>query len=462
MDIKLHESCSYYYPQLALTRASSAVTMANCMKTTVKHISKTRVELTIAVGAKELDAAEKVALYKLAKTVKVPGFRKGKVPASVAAKHVDQNQLMQETVDNALSKAVAEAFVAEKLQALDRPEVAVKRFVPRQELEFTAETDVIPPVKLGDYKKLKVPTEKISVSTSDVDDIIERMRSGMGEKAEVKRAAKNGDVIMIDFVGKKDDVAFDGGTAKDYELELGSNSFIPGFEEGLVGAKSGDKKDLKLKFPESYHVADLAGADVVFETTVKKVLEKKLPELDDDFAKKAAPGDEIATLKDLKADIKRELTAQKTREADEKCKDALVAALVEKSDVDAPEVLVQDQMRSIEQDMQQNLMYQGSTLEKYLQAQGIDSRENWLEKEVKPAAEKRVKAGLVLAELSKELKIEASSEELAAHLNRYREQYANNPEMQKRFDEPEVQRDIANRLLTEKTVDKLVELNSKN
>ena len=460
MDIKLNESCADYRTRLILTCSFSSVTIVSDMKTTVRHLSKSRVELTIALDAKELDAAEKVALHKLAKTLKVPGFRKGKVPASVAAKHVDPNMLMQETADNALSKAVAEAFISEQLQALDRPEIAVKKFVPRQELEFTAETDIIPPVTLGNYKKLKVPAEKVSVSAHEVDDIVERMRSSMSKKSEVKRAAKNNDVIVIDFVGKKDGVAFDGGTATDYELELGSNSFIPGFEEGLVGLKSGDKKDLKLQFPASYHVADLAGADVVFDTTVKKVLEKKLPALDDDFAKKAAPGDEITTLKDLKADIKRELTAQKIREAGEKRKDALVAALVEKSDVDAPEVLVQDQMRSIEQDMQQNLMHQGSTLENYLQAQGIDSRENWLEKEVKPAAKKRVKAGLVLAELSKELKIQANSDELAAHLNRYREQYANNPEMQKRFDEPEVQRDIANRLLTEKTVDKLVELNS--
>ncbi|HEY1085436.1 MAG TPA: trigger factor [Candidatus Saccharimonadales bacterium] len=430
------------------------------MKTSVKNLSKTRVLLTISVGKEELEVAEQVALVKLSKTVKVPGFRKGKVPASVAAKHVDPNILAQETADNALSKAVAEAFIAEDIQALARPEVELKKFVPGQEMEFTAEVDVVPPVKLGDYKKLGVKKDKATVSVKEVDDLIERMRSAQAEKKEVKRAAKSGDVIVIDFVGKKDDVAFDGGKAEDYDLELGSNSFIPGFEEGLVGLKAGDKKDLKLKFPENYHVPDLAGADVVFETTVKKVQEKALPELNDEFAQKSGAGKEVKTVKDLKADIKKELELQKERESGEKYKDELVQALVEKSDIDAPQVLVDDQLHSIEQDMMQNLMYQNITLDQYLSTQGFKDRDEWQKKEVIPAAQKRVKAGLALSELAKTLKVEATDEEKEAHLDRYRMQYANNPEMAKRFDEPEVQRDVFNRLMTEKTVDALVELNS--
>lgn len=430
------------------------------MKTSVKHLSKTRVILTISLGKSELEAAEQVALVKLARDVKVPGFRKGKVPPSVAAKSVDPTLLAQETADNALSKAVAEAFISENIQALDRPEVELKKFVPSQEMEFTAEVDIVPPVKLGNYKKLGVKSEKVAVTAKEVDEIIERMRSGMAERKEVKRAAKNGDIVVIDFVGKKDGVAFEGGKAENYDLELGSDSFIPGFEEGLVGLKAGDKKDLKLKFPDSYHVAELAGADVVFETEVKKVEEKQLPPLNDEFAKKAGAGADVKTLADLKKDIKKELTAQKEREAIERRKDDLVQALVEKSDVEPPEVLVNDQLRSIEQDMQQNLMYRNITLDQYLTTQGFKDQDEWRKKEVTPAAEKRVKAGLVLAELSKELKVTASDEEKEVHLNRYKMQYANNPEMVKRFDEPEVQRDIYNRLLTEKTVEELVTLNS--
>jgi trigger factor len=376
----------------------------------------------------------------------------------VAAKNVDPVALANETVDNALSRAVADVFISENIQVLARPEVEVTKFVPGQELEFTAEADVLPEVKLGNYKKLGVKAEKAEVSEKDVNEILERLQNSMAEKKDVERAAKNGDEVVIDFTGKKDGVAFEGGTAKEYSLELGSNSFIPGFEEGLVGKKAGDSIDLKLAFPESYHVADLAGADVVFETKVHKVRERALPELNDEFAAKTG-SEEIKTLKALKADIKRELLSQKEREANEKRKDELVSKLIEVSDVPAPEVLIEDQMRSIEQDMMQNLMYQNVTLENYLSAQKFEDKDEWLEKEVKPAATKRVQAGLVLAKLAKELKVSATDDEIAEHIARYKQSYANSPEMLKRFDEPEVQRDIANRLVTEKTVDELVTLN---
>jgi len=429
------------------------------MKTTVKHLSDTKVELTISLGEKELTDAEHVALSKLAKEIKVPGFRKGKVPANVAAKNVDQNLLMQQTMEDALSKAVAEAFIAEGLQALERPAVEVKKFVPRKEMEFTAEVEVLPKVKLGNYKNLKVEKKKVSVTATEVDDIITRMREGMAEKKEVTRAAKLDDEVVIDFVGKRDDIAFDGGTGTDYSLKLGSKTFIPGFEEGIVGKKTSETFDMPLEFPKDYHSSDLAGAKVVFTTTIKSVNELALPELTDEFAKKA--GNNFTNVKDLKDDIKRELTAQKEREAAEKLKDDLVGALVVVSTVPTPQLLVDDQVRSIEQDMQRNLMYQNITLDQYIANQKFRDVADWKAKEVVPAAEKRVKAGLVLAELSKELKVEATSDELAEHINLYKQQYANDPEALKQFDQPEVQRDIANRLLTEKTVEKLVELNTK-
>ncbi len=428
------------------------------MKTSVKHLSDTRVELTISLGTKELAAAEQVALTKLAQNIKVPGFRAGKVPASVVAKHVDANLLAQQTLEDAVSKGVADAFIAEEIQVLDRPAVEVKKYVPSTEVEFTAEADILPKVKLGDYKKLGVKQDKVTVEASEVTAVIDRMREGMAEKKDVERAAKDGDEVIIDFVGKKDDVAFDGGTATDYALKLGSNSFIPGFEEGIVGKKSGETFDLALNFPDNYHVDELAGADVVFTTTLQKVQELAMPKLDDAFVAKMKQ-EGVSTVAELKADIKRELTEQKQREAGEKRKDALVGALVEVSDVPAPQVLVDDQVRSIEQDMQQNLMYQNITLEQYLKTQGFKNEDDWKKKEVTPAAEKRVKAGLALAELSKELKIKATADELAEHINLYKQQYGNNPEALKQFEQPEVQRDIANRLLTEKTVEKLVELN---
>ena len=428
------------------------------MKTTVKKLSDTKVCLTITLGADELNAAEQVALTKMARDLKVPGFRKGKVPVSVAAKHVNPMALQEQVLDNALSKAVAEAFMNEKLQALERPSVEVKKFVPNQEIEFTAEATVVPPVKLGDYKKLKAKPQAVKVEAKDVDEIIKRMQQNFVDKAEVKRAAQEGDEAIIDFVGKKDGVAFDGGSAKDFALKLGGGQFIPGFEEGVVGHKAGETFDLDLEFPKDYHAENLAGAKVVFSVTLHKVNELRLPELNDEFAAKCGP---FTDVKELKADIKREITAQKEREAKEKLKDELVAELADSSKVALPELLIDDQLRSIEQDLMQNLSYRGLTMDSYLKTQGFKDKADWQKKEARPAAEKRVKAGLVLAELSKELGVEVSREELDRQISTFKQQYGKDAKLAARFDDPNVHRDIANRMITDKTIDKLVELNSK-
>lgn len=426
------------------------------MKTTVKNLSDTKVQLTIAIDAEALANAEKVAILKLSKTAKVPGFRKGKVPAGVAAKHLDPQAIQEQLLDDAISKAVAEAFLAEKIQALDRPMVEITKYVPNDQLEFTAEVDILPAVKLGDYKKLAAKAEKVSVSEDDIKDVIERMRQGFAEKKDVTRAAKEGDETLIDFIGKKDDVAFDGGTGTDYTLKIGSNQFIPGFEEGIIGHKTGETFDLDLEFPADYHAKDLAGQKVVFTTTLKKVTEAALPKVDDELAKKAGQFD---TLKELKEDIKNEITNQKEKEAADKLKDALIEELIGKSVVPAPEVLVADQMRSIEQDFGQNLSYRGLDLQTYLEANGFKDEDEWREKEVREAALRRTKAGLLLAELTKAEKIDATEAEIDEHVEVHKAQYANNPEVLKQFETEEVRRDIANHFITEKTIQRLVELN---
>lgn len=428
------------------------------MNTTVKHLSDTRVLVSITLGASELAAAEQVAIKKLSKTVKVPGFRKGHVPLEVVAKHIDPNTLGQETLENALSRAVAESFIENKLQVLERPEVDVKKFVPGETLEFTAEADVLPEVKIGDYKKLKAKKSDIKVEASDIDEVIERIQKGLSEKKETTDPAADGDETIIDFVGKKDGEPFEGGAGDDYPLTLGSHSFIPGFEEALVGHKAGEKLDVPLSFPKDYQAEQLAGQDVVFEVTIQKVNKVILPELNDELAAKAGP---FTSFDELRADIEREIKAQKEREAGDQLKDDLVKQLVAKSKVSVPKVLLEDQIRSIEQDLTQNLMYRGQTIEQYFEGRGFADRDAWVKAEAEEAADARIKAGLVLAELSKELKIEATADELAEHINQYKTQYAKNPEMAARFDEPEIQREVANRLITEKTVDELVKLNTK-
>jgi len=426
------------------------------METKLTYLSDTKVSLTITVGAKELGEAEQVAMAKLSKSTKVPGFRAGKVPASIAAKHVSPQALQEQTLDDAISRAVAESFVAEKLQALDRPSVEVKKFVPGEQLEFTAEVEVLPKVELGDYKKLSAKQAKVVIDAKAIDETLERMRAGFAAKTEVKRAAKDGDEVVIDFVGKKDDVAFDGGTATDYTLKLGAGQFIPGFEEGIIGKEAGETFDLDLAFPKDYHSADLAGTSVVFTTTLKKVVEPTLPEINDEFAKQAGPFKNVAELKD---DIKRELTAQKEKETGDKFKDELLAELIEKSKVPVPEILITDQMRSIERDFEQNLAYQGLAIDSYLSQNDFKDIEDWRDKEVRPTALRRVQAGLVLAELTNAEKITATEEEIDEHVEVHKQQYQNNPEALKQFESAEVRRDIANHFVTEKTIEQLIALN---
>ena len=427
------------------------------MKTSVKYLSDTKVAVNVTLGVSELKDAELAALNELGKDIKVPGFRKGKVPVSVVSKNVNPNMLAQKTLESALSKAVADAFISEKLQALDRPEVEVKKFVPGSELEFTAESEVMPKIKIGDYKNLKSTAKKVSVTKKDISEITDRLKKGFASKKTVQRPAKLTDEVNIDFEGKKDGIAFDGGKGEKYDLVLGSNSFIPGFEDGIIGKKTGETFDLKLTFPEDYHADNLKGAEVVFTTTINEIKEVVEPELNDELAAKAGP---FKTVEELEDDIKREITKQKETEATEKLKDDLVAELVEKSTVPVPDVLLKDQMKLIEQDTNRNLMYRGMSIDDYIKSLKYKDKNDWLENEVRPIAEKRVKAGLLLAELSKAEKIEATENELLEKINQLGKQYPSE-DMRKHLKTPEVQRDVANRILTEKTVDRLVSLISK-
>ena len=324
------------------------------MKTSVKNISDTRVEVTITLNEKELATAEKVAITKLAKEMSVKGFRKGKVPFDVALKNADPVKLQDEILNNSISKAVAEVFVKDDIQALERPQVEVKKFVPGEMLEFTAESDILPKVKMGDYKKLKTTIKPEKVVQKDIDEVLERIKKAFTEKKAVKRAAKKADTVNIDFTGKKDGVAFDGGTAEGFDLELGSGSFIPGFEEAIIGHKTGEEFDVDLSFPKDYHAKDLAGEKVVFTVKINSVNEASEPELNDEIAKKAGP---FNNLNELKADITEQITKQKEQEASEKQKDDLVQQLVEKSEIPMPGVMIEDQKRAIEQDFIQNVAY---------------------------------------------------------------------------------------------------------
>lgn len=427
------------------------------MKISRKDLSKTKVELTISLDSKELAGAEQVALVHMSKDLKVPGFRPGKAPASEVKKRVSSEELQSHLIGDAINRAVPEALNAEKLQALDRPEVEVKKAVPGQILEFTLEAEVLPAINLGDYKKLKAVKPKVTVDKKSIDEVVERLRQAQAEKKEVKRAAKIGDEVTMDFKGKDDKgMAFAGGEGKDYPLVLGSNTFIPGFEEGLMGKKAGDKFDLSITFPKTYHAAHLAGKKASFHVTLKVVKEVTLPKVDDVFAAKCGP---FKTVADLRADIKKEVAARSDHEAQERLKDQLVEQLVKASKPPVPEVLIKDQMKNIETDFVQNLTARGMNLQQYLDEKQW-TREEWEKNDLREAAIRRVQSALVLSELSKLEKIEVTQDELNARHQQMLEQYTD-PNMRLQLESPQARADLSNRALTEKTLQRLIELNVK-
>lgn len=361
------------------------------MKTKCKKLSDSRIELTVTLDAGDLKEAKKTALSKLAKEVKVEGFRKGKVPVEVAKKFIPENDLNAETIDYAVRSTVVQAFQKEEQSPLVLPSVNVTKYVPDEIAEYTATADIIPEVKLGDYKKLNVKPGEIKVSDKEIKDILNNIATSFAEKKVTKRAAKMEDEVIIDFVGKKDGEVFQGGSAKDFKLILGSKTFIPGFEEGIVGHEPGDKFDLKITFPKDYGVKELAGAKTVFEILVKQINEIEKPIINDELAQKCGP---FKSLDELKADIKKNLEAQKKHTEEEKYKDALVKELVKISKIPAPEVLIDDQVRVIRDDISRNAASQGISFEKFLERNN-ETLENW-EKEARKIAKERVKASLAL------------------------------------------------------------------
>ena len=426
------------------------------MKTKFKKISDSRVELTVTLDAKDLKAAKEKALEKLAKEVKVEGFRKGKVPTEIAKKFIPENDLNAETIDFAVRSTVVQAFQKEEKSPLVLPSVNVTKYVPDDIAEYTATADIIPEVKLADYKKLDVKMGEVKVTEKEIKGILDNIVTSFAEKKVAKKAAAMGDEVIIDFVGKKDGEAFKGGSAKDYKLTLGSKTFIPGFEEGIVGHSSGDKFDLELTFPKDYGVADLAGAKTVFEVLVKQVNEIIKPKLDDELAQKCGP---FKTLDELKTDIKKNIEAQKKHTEEEKYKDALVRELVKQSKIPAPEVLIDDQVRVIRDDMTRNASSQGLSFEEFLERNN-ETLENW-EKEAHRIAEERVKASLALQNVALAEKINVADELVAAKIAELKDVYKKSPDALKQLKNPNVRSDIKNRMIIEATLDYLVKVNSK-
>ena len=425
------------------------------MKTTTKKLSDTKIEIKVTLDKEDLAIARKKAIASLSKEVKVEGFRKGKVPAEVAERAIDPNDLSSATLDIAVRTTVPSAFETEEKQPLVIPNVNVTKYVPDEMVEYTATADILPEIKLGDYKNLKVKKLENKVKKEDIDDILNNIQSAYAEKKAAKKKAELTDEVIIDFTGKKDGVAFKGGAAKDYPLTLGSHSFIPGFEEGIVGHEPGDSFTLELTFPKEYGEKSLAGQKTTFDVLLKQVNQIIKPELNDELAAKCGP---FKTLDDLKKDIEKNLTMQNEQKISEQFKDELVAELVKKSKVSAPEILISDQLRLIKDDISRNAASRGMSLEDAVKSSG-QTMEEW-EKEAKEVAEARVKASLVLQILANTEKITTSDEEVSAKLAELREVYKKSAEALKNLKDPRVKNDIRNRMTIDKTLDFLVKANS--
>lgn len=425
------------------------------MKTTTKKLSDTKVELKVTLEAADLTAPRKAAVAELAKVLEIPGFRKGNVPVSIAEQKLSPNAIAEKTIDLAVHQTLEAALQDSKLQPIAIEKVSVTKYIPDEGAEYTAGVEVLPEVKLGDYKKLKAKMEDTSASDQDVQEILDNIKDAYAEKKAVKRAAASGDEVIIDFVGKKDGEAFAGGSAKDHHLALGSGQFIPGFEEGIVGHSAGDKFELELTFPKDYPEKTLAGQKTVFEVLLKQVNEVTPPAEDDALAQKCG---DFKNMDELKADIRKNLEAQNSYRAREKYCDALVKELVDKSKVAAPDILIQDQLRFIRDDVVRNAASYGMTFEQFLESQK-QTAEEW-EKSARELAEARVKASLVLQILAGEEKIAASEEEVEAKIAELKDVYKKSSEALANLKKPEVRRDLKNRLTIEKTMDYLIEVNS--
>lgn len=419
------------------------------------HTDDTNVTLTISADAQELAVIKERVVKQFAKSQgNLPGFRKGKAPLALVEKQLDPALLQSEFLQEAVNELYIRAIEDEKLRTVAQPQVDVKKFVPFTTLEFTAKVEVIGTITLPDYKKITVAKKKASVTAKEVDDVIESLRTRSAERKAVKRAAKDGDEVTIDFTGvdTKTKEPIPGADGKEYPLTLGSNTFIPGFEPELVGLKAGDEKTFDIVFPKDYGTKALQSKRVTFTVKVHKVTELVLPKVDEAFIASIGP---FKTLTELKEDIKKHLTADKERAAEQAYENELVTKIAEKTKVVIPEVVVDDQIDRMEQEEKQNLMQRGQTWQEHLKEEGLTEEEH--REKNREQAELRVKAGLVLGEIADKENIEVTPEELEMQLQILKGQYQSDAQMQAELDKPENKRDIASRILTQKTLAKLKE-----
>jgi trigger factor len=418
------------------------------MKLKVERPTETQADIIVSAEPEELARIKNRVLKKLAPRVKLAGFRAGKAPIEMIEKNVDQQLFQSEFIDDAINTLYIAALKEERLRPVGQPKVEIKKFVPFTVLEATYELPVVGKVILPNYKKITVKREEVKVGKKEVDEVLANLQLRAAEKIEVKRAAINGDEAWIDFSGVDSrQQPIKGADGKDYPLALGSNTFIPGFEDNVVGMKIGETKEFTVTFPKDYGVKDLQNSKVTFTVTLNKVTEVKKPKLDDKFAATVGP---FKNLDELKTDIKKQLEHEAKHKVERDFEALLINDLADKTKVAIPDSLTQEQEELVLQEVRQNVVQRGMTYEEFLKNQGL-TEDEYKKNEVTPEAIRRVKAGLVLSEIGDIEGIDVSPEELEARIQQMKGQYPDK-QMQEQLDQPESKREINARLRSEKVI----------
>ena len=425
------------------------------MKVTVENGENQQVTLTIEVEAAEVSKATEKAVKRLGNRVNIPGFRKGKAPRKIIERNVGMEAIMQEAFDIVAPKAFADALEEQKIDPVTRPNIDIVTLEEGKDLVFKATVTPRPEVKLGEYKGLKVEKKVAEVTDEDVEKQIKTFQDRQGKMVEAPEGAavKSGDFTTLDFEGFVDGEAFEGGKGQDYPLQIGSGSFIPGFEDQLIGAKIGEEKEVNVKFPEEYHAKELAGKDAMFKCTIRSIKQKELPAIDDELAKKVSKFETIAELRD---DVRKNLEENAQRQAENTQRTEAIEQATNNITVDIPAVMIDNRVNSMIQEMAMRLEQQGMNLEMYLQYAGTDLTK--IREEYRETAEKNVKTDLMLEEVAKAENIKVEAKDLDAEVAGMAAAYGATPQqIQKIIKEQGRVGDLAATVLRKKTAQFIID-----
>ena len=399
------------------------------MSLQVEKLEKNMAKLTIEVPASELEKALQSAYMKQKNKISLPGFRKGKVPRQMIEKMYGAEIFYDDAANALIPKAYADAYDECELDIVSRPEIDVVQIEKGKDFIFTATVATKPEVTLGKYKGLEVDKVSTRVTQKEVDAKIQEEAEKNARTITVEdRAVQDGDEVVLDFEGFIDGVAFEGGKGENYPLTIGSGSFIPGFEEQLVGAETEKEVEVKVTFPEDYHAEDLKGKEAVFKCTVHEIKAKELPEIDDEFAAEVS---EFDTLEEYKADVKAKIKEQKAAEGKAKQEDQVVEQAVKNATYELPEAMVETQAEQMANDFAQRMQSQGLTMEQYFQFTGTTAEQ--MMEDLKPQAVKRIETRLVLEAIAKAENIEISDEKLDEEIGKMAEAYKMEADKLKEF-----------------------------